>query len=165
MFAKSYRHQLQNGTDYKPSSCHRRPVPRGSRCQRCSKRLGWAAARPGGGCAGNTAATPPRVLFVFAASPCVHCGRLLGTPSLPWKWQHSMLILLPLPFMDLLASPLQNCLALQEMVSVLAGWVSPAPDLSPAPNGTPFPVSLLVCLAFVSYKNSKKKLLPLRAFS
>ena len=79
----------------------------------------------------------------------IYCGRLLGTPSLSWKWQQNMLILLALPFMYLLA-PLARTLCLhaviswsrlelQKMVSSLQDWVSPAPLLSPHPYRHPIP--------------------------
>lgn len=42
------------------------------------------------------------LLLLFFFFLVIYCGRLLGTPSLSWKWQQNMLILLPLPFMFLL---------------------------------------------------------------
>lgn len=102
---------------------------------------GWAGLQPGfeGGCAVKHSSQDSDfqwVLFVFAFFLVIYCGRLLGTPSLSWKWQRNMLILLPLPFMYFLASFAftfclhaiisWNRLELQEMVSSLQDWVSPS---------------------------------------
>ena len=105
------------------------------------------------------------VCFFFLV---IYCGRLLGTPSLSWKWQQNMLILLALPFMYLLAPlALTLCLhavlswsrlELQKMVSSLQDWVSPAPLLSPHPHRHPipyFPQPLYLFGIYFSHKVAK----------
>lgn len=96
----------------------------------------------------------------------IYCGRLLGTPSFSWKWQQNMLILLPLPFIYLLASFAftfclhavisWNRLELQKMVSSLQDWVSPAPNLTVPLS---FFFSFLIHLAFILAQSNTKKLL------
>lgn len=110
--------------------------------------------------------------FLYIFIPVIYCGRLLGTPSLPWKWQHNMLLLLPLPFMFLLAPSVPTCCLhavisrkrpeLRKMVPSLQDWLSPAPTLSPSlptPNGTLLSRFFQICLALFSHNISGRNCL------
>lgn len=108
------RHRLQAIQLPRAPGAKREPLPAPLRSE------GWAGPPPGReeGVRGSQPAAPPCVRSVFAAAPASTAGGC-GTPSPPWKWQLRMLILLPLPFMDSLASPGAHRLARREMVSAL----------------------------------------------
>lgn len=117
-----------------PTTSH--PAATRARCQEGAAASaapgGWAGPPPGPqeGVRGAQPAAPPRVRFVFAAAPASTVGGC-GTPSPPWKWQLRMLILLPLPFMDSLASPGAAPPGAAGNGVGAPGGASPARDLSP----------------------------------
>lgn len=143
-------------------------LPRGAGAKREQLPAPPRAAGPRPGRAGrrHSPARPCRecwlcLLFFFLV---IYCGRLLGTPSLSWKWQQNMLTLLPLPFVCSLA-PSARAFCFHTALSwsrlePLQGWVSPTPDLSPHPQWHPFPCLLPYLFGIYFLTEQRKETAP-----